>query len=68
MAVGMTEYEAAIRPVKQLLFQQLFMLMQQQAGGRSSSSGPVSVLEVGIGAGALCAQGLWLLRRFRNRF
>jgi hypothetical protein len=56
MAVGMTEYEAAMRPVKQVLFKQLFMSRQQQAGGSSGSSGgPVSVLEVGIGAGGQLA-------------
>lgn len=53
MAVGMTDYEAAIRPVKQQLFKQLFTSLstQQADSSSSSSSGPVSVLEVGIGTG-----------------
>lgn len=67
MAVGMEDYEAAIRPVKQQLFNQLLASLPQQPLGstsRSSSSSsasigtgssrpPYSVLEVGIGTGEL---------------
>jgi hypothetical protein len=67
MAVGMTDYEAAILPVKQQLFKQLFTAAALQpasssssadtGGGssssnsKSSSSGPIQLLEVGIGTG-----------------
>lgn len=62
MAVGMTDYEAAILPVKQQLFKQLFTAaaLQQSSsasrsdndGSSSSSSRPFQLLEVGIGTGA----------------
>jgi hypothetical protein len=66
MAVGMTDYEAAILPVKQQLFKQLFTAaaLQQSSstsnadssGSSRSSRGPIQLLEVGIGTGAWRAQ------------
>lgn len=61
MAFGMQEYEAAILPVKQQLFSQLFAGLTQedsstsahQATG-SASNKPLSLLEVGIGTGSPC--------------
>jgi len=65
MAVGMEDYEAAIRPVKQQLFNQLLASLPKQplgsissssssaSVGIDSSSPPYSVLEVGIGTGEL---------------
>lgn len=55
VAVGVTEYEAAIPPVKQSLFKHMFAALQQLAAGA-----PVNVLEVGLGSGAhqlWCSEG-----------
>jgi hypothetical protein len=57
MAVGMDDYEAAMRPVKQQLFKQLFTALpasqpdSSSSSSRSSNGGAVSLLEVGIGTG-----------------
>lgn len=55
MAVGMEEYELAMAPVKQQLFSQLLLELQQAQPPLSSTSGssspPFSLLEVGIGTG-----------------
>ncbi|KAF6264409.1 S-adenosyl-L-methionine-dependent methyltransferase [Scenedesmus sp. NREL 46B-D3] len=56
MATGMQDYEAAVAPLKQALFSQLFVPLADGAGAAtasssSSSSSTFSVLEVGIGTG-----------------
>lgn len=57
MKYGMDEYEAAIKPIKTRLFQELVSSLVftdvagDADGARSSAGGPKKVLEVGIGTG-----------------
>jgi SAM-dependent methyltransferase len=50
-ATGMQEYEAAIAPLKQALFSQLFAPLTTSTITAASSSSTFNVLEVGIGTG-----------------
>ncbi|KAG2491934.1 hypothetical protein HYH03_009667 [Edaphochlamys debaryana] len=56
MKYGMDDYEAAIRPVKRQLFEELAAKLQRRSpavvsDGSGSPAGPSRVLEVGIGTG-----------------